>query len=274
VPQPGAIGGNRGSRKDRSIDAASAFDTWIAYRKPNPRARLRLFCFPHAGTGASIFRNWSDGLPADVDVCPVEFPGRGTRLMQAPSTRLTPLVQALALGLAPLLHEPFAFFGHSLGALVAFELARQLRRQSGVGPMRLFVSAARAPQIPTRNCPMHALPEAELLGELGRLNGIPEKVLEDKDIMQIMLPILRADLAVYETYVYLAEHPLPCPISGFGGLRDDRVSYGDLEAWRDQTSASFSLTMFPGDHFFLNPARPLLLQVVSRELQLGDENQS
>jgi medium-chain acyl-[acyl-carrier-protein] hydrolase len=270
VPRSVAGGGSRDSRKDRSIDAATAFDSWIAYRKPNPQARLRLFCFPHAGTGASIFRNWSEGLPADVDICPVEFPGRGTRLMQAPCTRLTPLVQALARGLAPLLDKPFAFFGHSLGALVAFDLARHLRRQSGIGPVRLLVSAARAPQIPARDRPMHALPEAELLGELSRLNGIPEKVLQDKDIMQIMLPILRADLAVYETYVYLADPPLACPIVGFGGLDDDRVNHGDLEAWRNQTSESFALTMFPGDHFFLNPARPLLLQALSRELQIGE----
>jgi medium-chain acyl-[acyl-carrier-protein] hydrolase len=248
---------------------ATAFDSWIACRKSNPQARLRLFCFPYAGTGASIFRTWSDGLPADVEVCPVQFPGRGTRLMETPFTQLSPLVQGLAQALVPLLDKPFAFFGHSLGALVGFELARQLRRQSGVQPVRLFVSADRAPQIPHRDRPIHALPEGEFLEELRRLNGIPGKVLEEVELMQMMLPVLRADFAVYETYVYSTEPPLNCPISTFGGLQDHRVSRGDLEAWRDQTSDTFSLRMFPGDHFFWNTTQPLLLQVLSQELR-GD----
>ncbi len=251
------------------MTTATAFDSWIAFRKPNPQARLRLFCFPYAGTGASIFRTLSDGLPADVEVCPIQFPGRGTRLMETPFTQLSPLIQALAQAMVPLLDKPFAFFGHSLGALVGFELARQLRRQSGVQPVRLFVSADRAPQIPHRDRPIHALPEAEFLGELRRLNGIPREVLEEAELMQIMLPVLRADFAVYENYVYSSEPPLPCPISTFGGLQDHRVSRGDLEAWRDQTSGSFSLRMFPGDHFFLRTTQPLLLQVLSQELR-GD----
>ena len=248
---------------------ATAFDSWIAFRKPNPQARLRLFCFPYAGTGASIFRTWSDGLPPDVEVCPVQFPGRGTRLTETPFTQLSPLVQALAQALGPLLDKPFAFFGHSLGALVGFELARQLRKQAGVQPVRLFVSADRAPQIPPRRRPIHALPDREFLVELRRLNGIPRGVLEDAELMQIMLPVLRADFVVYESYLYSAEPPLDCFIYGFGGLQDQRVSRGDLEAWRDQTSVSFSLRMFPGDHFFLNTTQPLLLQVLAQELR-GD----
>jgi medium-chain acyl-[acyl-carrier-protein] hydrolase len=251
------------------MTTATAFDSWIACRKANPQARLRLFCFPYAGTGASIFRTWSDSLPADIEVCPIQFPGRGARTMETPFTQLAPLVQALAQALVPLLDKPFAFFGHSLGALVGFELARQLRRQSGVQPIRLFVSAARAPQIPHRNRPIHALPEGEFLVELRRLNGIPEKVLEDVELMQIMLPVLRADFAVYETYVYSTELPLHCPISIFGGLQDHRVSRDDLEAWRDQTRVSSSLRMFPGDHFFLNTTQRLLLEGLSQELR-GD----
>ncbi|MGA2857951.1 MAG: thioesterase II family protein [Candidatus Sulfotelmatobacter sp.] len=249
------------------MTSATVFDSWIACREPNPQARLRLFCFPYAGTGASIFRTWKDGLPTDVEVCPVQFPGRGTRLMETPFTQLAPLVQALAQGLFPLLNKPFAFFGHSLGALVAFELARQLRRKSGVQPVRLFVSADRAPQILHRDRPIHAMPEKEFLVELRRLNGIPGKVLEEAELMQTMLPVLRADLAVRETYVYSTEPPLNCPISTFGGLQDRRVSRGDLEAWREQTSVSFSLRMFPGDHFFWRTTQPLLLQVLSQDLR-------
>jgi medium-chain acyl-[acyl-carrier-protein] hydrolase len=267
LAQSAAAEENGAAGKIDLITTATAIDSWITFHKPNPQARLRLFCFPYAGTGASIFRTWSDGLPAEVEVCPVEFPGRGTRLMETPLIQLSLLVQALAQALVPLLDKPFAFFGHSLGALVGFELARQLRRQSGVQPVRLFVSADRAPQIPHRDRPIHALPEEEFMAELRRLNGIPGKVLEEAELMQIMLPVLRADFAVYETYAYATEPPLNCPISAFGGLLDQRVSRGDLEAWRNQTNGSFSLRMFPGDHFFWNTTQPLLLQALSRELR-------
>jgi medium-chain acyl-[acyl-carrier-protein] hydrolase len=249
----------------RRSTTAAAFDSWIPLGKPDPEARLRLFCFPYAGGGALVFRNWSDGLPADVEVCPVQLPGRGTRLMEHPFTQLPPLVAALAQALSPLLDKPFAFFGHSLGALVSFELARQLRRQYGVHPVRLFVSAGRAPQIPHRGPPIHILPEKEFLAELRRLNGTPSELLDHKELMVIMLPLLRADFAVYETYVYSSEPPLNCPISAFGGLQDRKVNNSDLEAWRAQTNISFSLRMFPGDHFFLK--QPLLLRVLSQELQ-------
>jgi medium-chain acyl-[acyl-carrier-protein] hydrolase len=187
--------------------------------------------------------------------------------METSFSRLSPLVQALAEALVPLLDMPFAVFGHSLGALVGFELARALRKQSGVQPVHLFVSADRAPQIPLPGRPIHALPEGEFLAELRCLNGTPGKVLEHAELMRIMLPILRADFAVYETYAYSAEPPLDCAISSFGGLQDRKVNCGDLEAWRDQTRASFSLRMFPGDHFFLNTSQSLLLRVLSEELR-------
>src|ERR1700674_5350722 len=193
----------------------AAADSWFPFRKPDPDARLRLFCFPYAGAGALIFRSWSDALPSDVEVCPIQLPGRGTRLMERPFTQLTPLVEVLARALAPLLDMPFAFFGHSLGALVSFELALRIRREYGRHPVRLLVSAARAPQFPHRRSPIHALPEKEFLAELRRLNGTPGELLDHQELMEIMLPLLRADFAVYETYSYSNETPLNCPISAF-----------------------------------------------------------
>jgi medium-chain acyl-[acyl-carrier-protein] hydrolase len=249
------------SRSTTAVD----FDSWISFRKPGSQARLRLFCFPYAGAGAVIFRTWSDALPADVEVCPIQLPGRGTRLMERPFTQLSPLVEALAQALVPLLDKPFAFFGHSLGALVSFELARRIRRQYDVHPVRLFVSASHAPQVLPRGAPIHTLPEKEFLAELRRLNGTPSELLDHEELMEIMLPVLRADFAVYETYVYSTDPPLNCPISAFGGVDDRRVNYSDLEAWRTQTNLSFSLRMFPGDHFFLKD--PLLLRVLSQELK-------
>jgi medium-chain acyl-[acyl-carrier-protein] hydrolase len=153
-----------------------------------------------------------------------------------------------------------------MGGLVSFELARLLRKKYGLNPAHLFVSGYRAPQVPDPDPPIHALPEPEFLEELRRLNGTPEAVLENAELMQLLLPALRADFAVIETYAYIPESPLDCPITAFGGLQDREVSCDDLEAWREQTNAAFSLQTLPGDHFFLHSAQPLLLQSLSQKL--------
>jgi medium-chain acyl-[acyl-carrier-protein] hydrolase len=236
-------------------------------RKPNPQARVRLFCFPYAGGAASLFRDWPEGLPTEVEVCPVQLPGRGARLMEPPFSHLSPLIDALADGLRPLLDKPFALFGHSLGSLVSFELARRLRTNYRMRPVRLFVSAAPAPHIPYRGLPIHNLPKNDFSAELRRLNGTPAELLNHEELMDIVLPALRADFALYENYRYSSEPPLNCPISTYGGLSDQKVKHCDLERWRDQTSVSFSIRMFPGDHFFLKTNEPLLLRALSQELR-------
>lgn len=241
-------------------------DSWVTCPMPNPQAWLRLFCFPYAGGGASNFLTWSDDLPPDIEVCPIQLPGRENRLRKMPFTRLPPLVQALVQALLPYLDTPFAFFGHSMGALIGFELARQLRRQYGLGPVHLFVSGHRAPQIPNPRPLIHQLPESAFVEELRRFDGTPELVLQNTEVMEVFLPILRADFSICETYIYSPEDPLECPISAFGGLQDLLVSRHDLEAWRDQTLGSFTLRMFPGGHFFLHNARALLLRAVSQDL--------
>lgn len=233
-------------------------------RRPN--ALMRLLCFPYAGGGASLFHTWSDSLPTTVEVCPVQLPGRETRLREAPFTRLLPLVQAMAQALVPYLDKPFAFFGHSMGGLVSFEFARELRRRHGLTPVHLFISGCGAPQIPDPDPPIHALPEPEFLEALRDLNGTPTEALGCAELMRMMLPTLRADFAICETYAYTIEPPLDCPISAFGGLQDHKVSRDRLETWRTQTSASFSLRMLPGGHFFVRTAQPLLIQILYREL--------
>ena len=187
--------------------------------------------------------------------------------MEPPFSQLSPLIEALAQALLPLLDKPFAFFGHSLGSLVSFELARQLRAKHQARPARLFVSAGPAPQIPHPGHPIHNLPDKEFSAELRRLNGTPRELLNDKELMDIVLPSLRADFALYESYQYSSAPPLNCPISTYGGLSDDQVKHDDLEAWRDQTSVSFSIRMFPGDHFFLKTTQSLLLRALYHELR-------
>jgi medium-chain acyl-[acyl-carrier-protein] hydrolase len=152
-----------------------------------------------------------------------------------------------------------------MGALLSFELVRQLRRAYNLFPVCLFVSGRGAPQLPEPDRPIHALPDAGFVKEIRRLNGTREKVLAHAELMQLLLPVLRADFALCETYTYSPEAPLDCPISAFGGLADPRVNRERLQAWCDQTRAAFSLSMLPGDHFFLHTASSLLLQTLSRE---------
>lgn len=239
---------------------------WIAHRRPNPSAGLRLFCFPYSGADASIFVRWADSLPASLEVCPVQLPGRGARLSEKPFIDVHPLAEACAAGLLPWLDKPFALFGHSLGALVAFELARFLRRRHGLEPFHLIASGCGAPQLPERETNMHHLPDAEFIEALRRLQGTPEAVLADPELRELVLPILRADFTICETYQYREEGPLACPISAYGGLRDAYVGRDRIEAWRKQTTGAFSARLFPGDHFFLNGDRALLLRVLSQDL--------
>jgi len=232
----------------------------------NPQALLRLFCFPYAGGGASIFRTWSNNLPSEVEVCPIQLPGRENRLQEPPFNRLAPLVHVLAHVLLPYLDLPFVFFGHSMGALISFELARYLRRQHAPGPLHLFVSARRAPQIPAINPPIHHLPESAFIEALRDFNGTPESILQNAELMQLLLPVLRADFAVCETYTYSVEDPLACAISTFGGLQDCEVCYDELAAWREQTDGFFTQRMLPGNHFFLRSARVSLLRYITQDL--------
>lgn len=238
---------------------------WVVCPKPNGTARLRLFCFPYAGAGPSIFRAWSDDLPREVEICAIQLPGREGRFKEPPFRRLAPLVQALATGIAPWLTIPFAFFGHSMGALVSFELTRELRRRGATTPVHLFLSGRRAPQVPEPD-PLHMLPEPELLAKLRAMGGIPEVVLREPELVALFLPILRADLTVIEAVDVALEEPLECPISTFGGTQDGRASRADLEAWRQHTRRDFTLEMLPGGHFFLQSARLSLLRSMSRTL--------
>lgn len=236
--------------------------SWIIRTKSQPH--LRLFCFPYAGGGASIFRLWSEKLPSQVEVCPIYLPGRENRLKEPLFTHLAPLVQTLAHALHPFMDIPFAFLGHSMGALISFELARHLHRIHYPGPAQLFVSAHRAPQLPDTNASLHDLPDPALIDALSRLGGTPQAILQHTELMNVMLPILRADLTLCETYVYTPEPPLDCPIVVFGGEQDSMVSVQELQEWRNQTRSACTLHILPGDHFFLQNQQHLLLVTLSR----------
>jgi medium-chain acyl-[acyl-carrier-protein] hydrolase len=243
-----------------------ASDRWIVRPRTNARARLRLLCFPYASGGASAFLRWPEHLPADIEVAPVQLPGREERLGEEPYRDLRSLTAKLVEVLAPYLDRPFAVFGHSAGALVAFELTRALRRSGSPLPVHLFVSGRVGPTRPHRLAALSGMTDPESIEQLRRYGGTPEEVLRDRDFMELILPVFRADLALCETYVYVREEPLACPVSAFGGTLDDHVAREDLASWRDETRGAFRLRMFPGGHFFIRDVRPRLLQAISEDL--------
>jgi medium-chain acyl-[acyl-carrier-protein] hydrolase len=188
-------------------------------------------------------------------------------MRERPFTNLFALVEQLAENLLPYFDKPFAFFGHSMGAMIAFELTRRLRETSGKQPVHLFVSGRRAPQIPGEDEATYNLPDGELVEELRRLNGTPKEVLDNPELMQIMLPFLRADFEIVQTYAYSHGEPLTCPITAYGGMEDHEEHRAMLEGWREQTTADFILRMLPGDHFFLHSSEALLLKTLAQELE-------
>lgn len=215
-----------------------------------------------------MFRKWSQALPAYVEVCPVQLPGREMRQRERLCTDLPALVPVLAEALQPLLDRPFAIFGHSMGAVLGFEWARYLRHHYALTPKHLLMSGGHAPQLPPAHSPLHRLPNAAFLHEVWRrYQGIPEVVWREPEIMAWFLPILRADFTMLETYTYVAEVPFDCPLSAFGGLQDPNVSHDGLVAWRHQVCGPFRLSMFPGGHFFVNEHPEPLLQAISHALQ-------
>ena len=244
----------------------TATNRWLVKAAPAKEARLRLFCFPYAGGSAVTFRRWHEALPPDVEVIAVQLPGRGARRAEAPFTNMRPLVEAVAAVVAPHLDRPFALFGHSMGAAIAFELVRQLRRLYGAEPYHLFVSGRRAPHLPDTERPLHNMPEPEFVEELRRLNGTPPEVLAHKELMELMIPLLRADFSVAETYLLQPGEPLSCPLTAFGGVHDEHVEHEALAGWREHTTGPFAMKLFEGDHFFVETSRPLLLRAMAGAL--------
>ncbi|MEM9816735.1 MAG: alpha/beta fold hydrolase [Cyanobacteria bacterium P01_D01_bin.6] len=237
---------------------------WLNCPTPNPQARLRMFCFPYAGGAAQVYRHWSAALSPTVEVCAIELPGHGRRIADPPITQLAQLVDHLGTTLLPGLNQPFIFFGHSLGGLIAFELTRWLRSRQLPLPELLVVSAARAPHLTSTEPPLHQLPKADFLAELNRYGGTPQAVIQNDELMELLLPTLRADFALLETYRYQAQAPLSCAIAAIGGNQDAIVSLDDVRPWQIHTAAQFSLDEITGDHFFVH--QPQILPLMTSKI--------
>ncbi len=252
-----------------SVTSASSTmtNTWIACPYPKPETRLRLFCFPYAGSGTSVFHPWARLLRPEIELCPIRLPGREGRLKEAPYEQIQLLVETLAGAVLPSLEKPFAFFGHSMGAIIAFELTRQLRRQQVPMPVYLFASGHDAPHLVSHPSPLYNLPDDEFANRVrDRYKGIPTAIWANSDLMALFLPTLRADFTLIETYVYSDEPKLDIPMMVLGGCQDGETSQAGLDGWRKQTQSVFKLKMFAGDHFFLQSERHALLETINQEL--------
>ena len=245
---------------------ATEISTWIADFGQRAAPRARLYCFPQAGAGATFFNDWPAVLPEEIEVCPVRFPGRESRITEPPRTDAEPLLDELeevlrshASGL------PFAMLGNCSGAFLAFELARRLHPQ-GQPLTRLFSIAQQAPHCPRADPPADMSDES-LRAVLEGLGGTPEDLLESPEMMALLGPAVRADLELSATMVYRPAAPLGIPVSVFGGRADPAVAFGDLAAWHEHTESEFSLRLFPGRHFFIGSRASQLISAIAADMQ-------
>ncbi len=239
---------------------------WVIFPRPNPAAALRLFCFHHAGGNAHAFHGWLGHLPPIVEMAAVQLPGRGHRLSEPHIRRLAPLSRIVAQELLPYLDKPFVFFGHSLGALLCFETARSLRRENLRQPAQLFVSAAGAPHRQNIEELLSRLPKSALVKKLHEFDGAPAEALQNDELLDLMLPTIRADFELCETYEYHPEPPLECQMTIYGGLEDREVEAERLAAWSEMTVGTSEIRMFPGGHFYINSSQPAFLRTLAGDL--------
>lgn len=242
----------------------SAAHSWISYAAPNPLARVRLFCFPFAGGSASTYRMWRGGSLANIEVLPIQLPGREERFNERRAERIGPLVATLADVLP--FDRPFALFGHSMGALIAFELARELRRREAGVPVHLFVSGAPAAQQYGNRPRRFAKDGGGIIDELRQLGGTPDEILDSEEFLRLIMPTLQADFGMVDAYRYVEDAPLSCPITAFGGDHDPEVSPEGLSRWAAQTTSRFDHHVFPGGHFFLHEHAQAVQAVIGTAL--------
>jgi len=227
---------------------------------------LRLFCFCYAGGNASTFLDWQSAMHPEIEICAIQLPGRGSRFHEPPLENFSELVATLSILIGKNSTLPFVFFGHSLGGLVAFELARNLRAQGFTMPQELFISGCPAPRYRGASKGLHRLPDDQLIDELKRYNGTPQEILDNGELMKLVLPTIRADFSLVEDYKYRAEEILSVPITVLAGTSEERDSLVQVTGWSDETSETCRVQWFDGDHFFVNSDRDNVLIFLNSSL--------
>ncbi|MER7475272.1 thioesterase domain-containing protein, partial [Micromonospora sp. NPDC000018] len=237
---------------------------WFVSAGRRDPAPVQLFCLPYAGGGASVFRRWQDGLGTDVEVLPVQLPGRENRISEDPEFRVADVASAIA----DRVRGPYAIYGHSMGGRVGFEVVRELRRAGRPLPLRLYVGGARAPHVTAASLfdGLSGVDDDELLRRLGAGGGLPAELLAHPELVELLLPLLRADFGRVDSYRYTPGEPLPVPIVAFSGRHDRAVAREHSDAWREHTAAGFTLHEIDGGHFFLNDRLPELLAAIRADL--------
>jgi len=246
------------------------FRTWFQpVRSSTGRDRIRLFCFAHAGGSASTFRPWSAGGPDGLEIHAARLPGRESRITEPPITELDELIDRLTAAIEPAVTGRFALFGHSMGALVAWELTRSLRRTLGAVPEHLFVSASLAPSRAKRDYEgLAALGDAQLLARLREMNGTPAEAMDNPELMQLVLPTVRCDFGLFADYRPAPGDVPDCPLTVLGGDRDTIVPPDALAAWAEATSGDVDIRVLAGDHFYLTDPRSDVLGIIRTRLGL------
>jgi surfactin synthase thioesterase subunit len=227
-------------------------DLWLPYTKEiDPDAHV-LFCFPYAGGNPAFYNNWKVYLPDKFQICPIQLPGRGMRFTEPSYTDFHALIRDIIAALHPHLPQSFSFFGHSMGALVSFEATRLLHKTGLPTPKFLFVSSYHAPQIPKPGKQLHLLPDKEFLDGIVEMNGLPQELVENRELLSVFLPALRADFTMCETYQFQPSDKIPSEIVALGGNDDPEAREEHMLPWAELTSANFFIHMLDGDHFYIH----------------------
>lgn len=241
---------------------------WLVHT-PRAGSSLRLYCFAYAGGSAHVFAGWQAQLPPQIEVAAIQLPGRAARMGEAPPASIAQIVEQLAPVIASQGAPRFAFFGHSLGALVAFELARHMAARGMRQPERLFASACNPPQHRGKSRMLHQLPDQAFLAALAEYDGTPPEVLQHRELMELMMPTLRADFRLAEAYAYSPGPLLAMPITVLCGRQDQYVDVDRAALWQSETLGACATEVFDGGHFFLGSERPAVLAYVSSQLLPG-----
>lgn len=239
---------------------------FFSFGENKEHGKIRLICFPYAGGSASFFHSWNDMLPKEIEIMAIELPGRSSRIKEPLLTDFTELLDKLESLDELYKGKPFAFFGHSMGASIAFELSRRLEKKNKPLPVHLFISGREPPNKTGKKKTIHNLPEEEFIEEIVNLNGMPEEILDNTELMDLISPVLRADCQLLETWSYIEDEKLSIPITVLVGDKDPSVNLANANKWAELSNNKFEILQFPGDHFFINNEKQVVLDAITDRL--------